>query len=324
MYKNISLADNVLIYLRKPLDFISTYKVLFTVSNWYDVLLFRAGIKKRVVLRPKGGIERGIRSRKEFVEFFNENPLISQAAVRRLRIKKERDGVTFVFGGRRLRLYAGSALQQGNAVRLIRENFSDEQYRMLNVKGKVVVDIGANVGDTAMYFALKGAKHVYAFEPFPYSYGLLCKNIKANGFEGLITPVNEGCGGRPSYLDIPEDYESHGSSELKSFRKGRKVKVSSLSDVVERFRIKDAVLKMDCEGCEYGIVLDSDGKTLGSFSEMAIEAHHGYLNLERKLRASGFTVERSVPKLPINVRTESNNMLLNVLHCVRGAGSDMP
>ena len=52
---------------------------------------------------------------------------------------------------------------------LINENFIKEQYKWLDVEGKNVVDVGANIGDTAIYFALKGAKHVYAFEPYPYS-----------------------------------------------------------------------------------------------------------------------------------------------------------
>jgi 23S rRNA G2069 N7-methylase RlmK/C1962 C5-methylase RlmI len=31
-------------------------------------------------------------------------------------------------------------------------------YEDLNVKGKVVIDVGAYIGDSAIYFALRGAK----------------------------------------------------------------------------------------------------------------------------------------------------------------------
>jgi hypothetical protein len=34
------------------------------------------------------------------------------------------------------------------------------QYSILNVKGAIVIDVGAYVGDSAIYFALKGAKKV--------------------------------------------------------------------------------------------------------------------------------------------------------------------
>ena len=317
VYKNISFADNILVYLRKPLDFLGTYKVMFTVSNWYDVLLFRFGLKRHVVLRPRNGKNSIINSKAEFVNFFNENPLIASSAYRKLNIRSDPRGVAFTFRGRRLRFTASSKLQRGNILRLIRENFYEEQYGMLDVRGKVVIDVGANIGDTAIYFALNGAKHVYAFEPFPYSYKLLLKNIRSNGLGSKITPINEGCGGVSSYISVSEDYESHGSSALRSSRKGKKVKVSRLSEIVERFGLDGAALKLDCEGCEYGIILDSDDATLNAFTEMAIEAHHGYLNIVRRLKGCGFDVKKSVPKLPINIRYGNENMILNVLHCKR-------
>ena len=59
---------------------------------------------------------------------------------------------------------------------LISENLVYEQYKILDVSNKDVVDVGAALGDTAIYFALKGAKHVYAFEPYPYSYNIAKKN----------------------------------------------------------------------------------------------------------------------------------------------------
>jgi len=58
------------------------------------------------------------------------------------------------------------------------------------------VDVGAASGDTAIYFALNGAKHVYAFEPYPYSYNIAKENIKLNHLEDKITMLNEGCGRR--------------------------------------------------------------------------------------------------------------------------------
>ena len=47
--------------------------------------------------------------------------------------------------------------------------FGDEIYDFCDVNGRYVVDVGANIGASAIYFATKGAKKVLAFEPFPYS-----------------------------------------------------------------------------------------------------------------------------------------------------------
>jgi predicted RNA methylase len=43
-------------------------------------------------------------------------------------------------------------------------------YRFLRVEGKIVIDIGVNIADSSIYFALKGADKVIAIEPFPRNY----------------------------------------------------------------------------------------------------------------------------------------------------------
>ena len=45
--------------------------------------------------------------------------------------------------------------------------FYKKDYDFLNVKNKIVIDIGTNIGDTAIYFVLMGAKKVIALEPDP-------------------------------------------------------------------------------------------------------------------------------------------------------------
>ncbi|WOE50948.1 FkbM family methyltransferase [Sulfuracidifex metallicus] len=65
------------------------------------------------------------------------------------------------------------------------ETFILEQYNT-EIEGEVV-DIGANIGDSAIYFALKGASHVYAFEPLPSVYKVALENIKLNSLDDKIT-----------------------------------------------------------------------------------------------------------------------------------------
>jgi len=56
-------------------------------------------------------------------------------------------------------------------------------YDWLNVKGRRVLDVSASIGDTAVYFALKGAREVVAFEPYPFPYSYALKNVEANGLK---------------------------------------------------------------------------------------------------------------------------------------------
>jgi hypothetical protein len=51
--------------------------------------------------------------------------------------------------------------------RSILEVFDYGEYEPLGVEGRVVVDVGAFVGDSTIYFALKGADRVITVEPYP-------------------------------------------------------------------------------------------------------------------------------------------------------------
>jgi FkbM family methyltransferase len=46
----------------------------------------------------------------------------------------------------------------------------------INVEGREVVDVGANIGDTAVFFSrVKKASKVIAIEPLPYVFSLAQK-----------------------------------------------------------------------------------------------------------------------------------------------------
>lgn len=53
---------------------------------------------------------------------------------------------------------------------------------------------------------------------------------------------------------------------------GAKVVVSILSDIIKNYNIHTDVLKMDCEGCEYDIILN-DYTTVSKFEQIAFEYH---------------------------------------------------
>ena len=47
------------------------------------------------------------------------------------------------------------------------------------------------------------------------------------------------------------------------------------------------MLKMDCEGCEYDSILNTDDEILKKFSTIILEYHYGYQNLVEKLETTG-------------------------------------
>jgi len=80
--------------------------------------------------------------------------------------------------------------------------FEEEYYKFLNVQNKSVLDIGAFVGDSPIYFILKGAKKVYAIEPHLNAYKEMIENIKLNNMENKIVPINMGISYEKNYVSI--------------------------------------------------------------------------------------------------------------------------
>jgi FkbM family methyltransferase len=79
-----------------------------------------------------------------------------------------------------------SALDMSAAV-TIKEMFVEDEYQIenLDLNNKLVLDIGANIGDSSVSFAMKGAS-VHAFEPLPMLQKYLVKNSIQNKMDGNI------------------------------------------------------------------------------------------------------------------------------------------
>ncbi|MEM3245923.1 MAG: FkbM family methyltransferase, partial [Candidatus Micrarchaeaceae archaeon] len=216
-----------------------------------------------------------------------------------------KDTVEFRYGlSKPIKLFYDTPKQLTNTMYLVKEQFFEEQYLWLDVKGKDVVDIGANIGDTAIYFSIKGAKHVYAFEPYPYSYNLAKRNLAENKLEKVVTILNNGVGPNPSKIKIKADYKNYFGTDLKSFNSGKEIRIITLEDIIKQYRINNGILKMDCEGCEYGIVLNAKKETLQKFEQIMIEYHYGYKNLIGKLEDAGFKTKITIPRFGFDSNVE--------------------
>ena len=172
--------------------------------------------------------------------------------------------------------------------------FFEEVYKMFPVKDQTVLDVGANIGDSSIYFALKGAKKIIAIEPFPANYELAKKNIELNNLQKIIDIDLAGCSNKPGFITV-DNKKSGGGASLTSASTGTKIPLFSLKNILEQNNLDSAVLKMDCEGCEYDSILNADDEILKKFSTIIIEYHYGYQNLVEKLENCGFQVKKTSP-----------------------------
>lgn len=166
--------------------------------------------------------------------------------------------------------------------------FFKEDYSFLNVAGCDVIDVGVNIGDSPIYFALNGARRVIGLEPYPYAFSYAEKNVKLNKFRNIIL-LNAGYG-KDSKIVVDNNKISSIGSSLIASNDGKEIQIYSLKTLLNKYEIENAVLKMDCEGCEHNL-LDEDYEVLRRFNLIQIEYHYGYEKLKEKLEKCGFNVK---------------------------------
>jgi len=151
-------------------------------------------------------------------------------------------------------------LDSMNPGNTIGETFvSDVHYinSKINFKDKIVIDVGAECGDTALYFAKKGAI-VYAIEPMKASYEAMIRNLKLNSeLSKRITPINAAIG-KDEMLKFYHDKNKEvgeSASFVYNVHKNftiSEVKGYTINTLLKEFNVKNVeLLKMDCKGCEF-------------------------------------------------------------------------
>jgi len=164
--------------------------------------------------------------------------------------------------------------------RSIYDVFDCDEYGVLDVSGKVVIDVGAFIGDSAIYFALKGARKVIAIEPHPGAHAEMVENIKLNNLEGVIVLINAGLASKPGRVCIEN---VNVNSTLDRYHKRgdclNVVPAITLGELMDKFGIdgSDTLIKMDCEGCEFDVIL-SDYEHIRLFKELIFEVHPKSVN----------------------------------------------
>jgi FkbM family methyltransferase len=112
--------------------------------------------------------------------------------------------------------------------------------------GGTFVDVGSNIGGYTIRLARKS--QVYAFEPHPLNYSLLCSNLKLNNLTGATynCAVSDTVGVVKLYTS-----KYHGYHSIVNNQEGKYIKVDAitLDKVLACVKTID-VLKIDVEGAE--------------------------------------------------------------------------
>lgn len=172
---------------------------------------------------------------------------------------------------------------------------------------KIVIDIGTHIGTFAVYIAKRNPQvKVYAYEPDPSNYELLCENLELNSLHNIF-PKNMAVGNRKKKVNLfakkGRKFGTMGSSIVMKGDTTITVPCISLLDILNENKISRCdLLKIDCEGAEYEILLSQGNECYSHIESIILEFHHvkdlsyDQNDLINHLKKFGFLVKTSRSK----------------------------
>jgi FkbM family methyltransferase len=165
----------------------------------------------------------------------------------------------------------------------------------LDVRGKVVYDVGALYGLITLHFA-RNAKTVVAYEPTPFSRERVLQNVALNGFRNVIVR-DVGVGSEPGELEFLVDRSKAGTATADAalqrkyektndkFERVRAAIVRLDDDVASGKVPPPDVVKIDTEGAELG-VLRGMTNILASYRPSLYLEMHGADDADKRARVA--------------------------------------
>lgn len=156
--------------------------------------------------------------------------------------------------------------------------------KSLDLRGKVVYDVGAFQGLLTLYFA-RLARAVVAFEPNPQSHARVLENVRLNGL-GNVRVVAAGCGRAPGTVELSYNTRFPGGASADELLGGQMatgadrrvrrvaVEVARLDDLVAREGLPAPdLVKVDTEGFELAVLEGMAGVLARHRPRLYLEMH---------------------------------------------------
>lgn len=189
-----------------------------------------------------------------------------------------------------------------------------DEYRIQDLRKRdldCVIDIGGHIGGFSFLVA-PFARRVLVFEPVNENFDLLQKNLSSSQF-GHVSCIKAAAIKGEKEVKIFTSATSSGSHSAYP-RKGadgtyEMVPGLSLEDIFREYDIERCdLLKLDCEGTEYGLIFSANEELLSRISRIVLEFHNvsggdpGWNAdaLRERLEGNGFKVDMKSRKRHLN------------------------
>ena len=194
----------------------------------------------------------------------------------------------------------GFVFEQPAAERWIPQIMLEDPWhtKQQNLKGKIVVDIGAFIGDSSIAYAVGGAR-VHAFEAVPVFAHYAARNAKLNHLDDRISIHPVGLSNRSGVVNDPDAVRSIASMSHNCLPENAASQQIQLVDAVAYLQAHGVtradIVKMNCEGCEYELIGDARLLRFLNPESLLVDYHHGSAPLHKVLAETGYSVEDTNP-----------------------------
>ena len=188
-----------------------------------------------------------------------------------------------------------------------RETFVDLEYKWSpsdNFYPKIIVDLGAHIGDTALYYHYHYPEaQIIAVEPSPENFKRLVENTKNTP---LIYPVQAAIGPENKLikLNLLDSSLGHSVIQRKESSKSVEVEQIDIQTLFSRYKIQKAdLIKFDIEGAEFAL-FESIGQIDSIADNYIGELHYDLagsssLNVQSKFKDFDVEIQTISPKRSI-------------------------
>jgi FkbM family methyltransferase len=158
---------------------------------------------------------------------------------------------------------------------MYREVIEANQYHLTkeNVKDRIVIDIGANIGAFSLYAAMLGAKQVIAVEPISASYNTFLKNIHRLGIKNITTYKKLVAEKTNQFIPVSLNSNAGANSMYNVSSNYEVVETITFNEIMNQIAGHDILLKLDCEGGEYDVIMNASAQDLVRINEIMMEIH---------------------------------------------------
>jgi FkbM family methyltransferase len=196
------------------------------------------------------------------------------------------------------------------------ERYETDVFAGFVEEGMVVVDVGANLGHYTLEAARRVGKYgkVFAFEPEPHNFELLCRNVEANGYSNVL-PIRKALSNRTgtsSFALSSDNLGAHRITDSTDSGKAIQVETIPLDEFLRTYGMKVDLVKMDAEGAE-ALILDGMSEALAANPDLIIFTEY----MPRAIAAVGTSPDAFLEKLvdagfSVNMIDDESNRITEI------------